>query len=139
MANPLKGEAEVKLDDGRVLKLVSNTAAWIAAEVALERRVSTPEIIEELQSGKASLETQRALMYGMLRKHHPEIDLDESGELLIEAAAGMQAALGDGLPKGEEGSEDAPADPPKRRTRGTGTSPSPRGPASASAAMSSTM
>lgn len=125
MTNPLKGEAEVKLDDGRTLKLVSNTSAWIAAEVALDRMKSTPEIIEELQSGRASLETQRALMFGMLRKHHPEIDLEEAGELLIEAAQGMQDALAAGMPQegGDDGEvgEGAAGNPRERRSRGAGT------------------
>lgn len=123
MANPLKGEAEVKLDDGRTLKLVSNTSAWIAAERALREGgapKSTPEIIEELASGKASLETQRALIFGMLRKHHPEIDLEEAGELMVEAAQGMQQAMTDGLPKAEEaGAESTPDPTPPRSGAGT--------------------
>lgn len=98
--NPMKGETEVELADGRKLKLVFNANAWIAAEDELGK--STPEIIAELQSGKASLKTQRAVMYGGLRKYHPEVGLEEAGDILLEAAGEMAKALSGGLPQGEE-------------------------------------
>lgn len=116
--NAMKGEATATLEDGRTIRLAFNTGAWIAAEEVLGK--TTPEIIKELQSGNASLRTQRALFYGGLRKHHPEIEIEEAGDILMEAAEAMAAGLNGGMPQGEEGQVDGEAapDPPKR---GTGT------------------
>lgn len=120
MANPMKGESEVALEDGRKLKMVFNANAWIETEEVLGR--PTPEIIDELQSGRASLKTQRAVIYGGLQKHHPEITLEEAGDILVEAAQAMAAGLAGGMPQAEEGAAaDANAGPPKRK-RGAGTS-----------------
>lgn len=116
MANAMKGEAEVKLADGRILRLAFDANAWVEVEDLLGK--PTPEIIDELQSGKAYMRTQRALMWGGLRKHHPEIEIKEAGELLTEAAEQMSKALQGGMPQdGEGGQAEGESDPPRPKRK----------------------
>jgi hypothetical protein len=125
MVNPKKGEAEIELGDGRKITLCYNANAWIEAEEVLGK--PTPDIIDELQGGRASMKTQRALMWAGLRKHHSEITLDDAGEMLIDAAEAMSRALNGGLPEPEpeqpldeeEAGEEAEPGPRKRRGAGT--------------------
>jgi hypothetical protein len=120
MPNPHKGEGEVKLADGRTLKLAFNANAWIEAEDALGGK-PMPDIVAELQSGRASMKTQRALMWAGLRKHHPEISLEDAGELLIEAAEEMSKALAGGSPQAQEGGQADGEAGPRKRGAGTGS------------------
>lgn len=117
--NPLKGEAEATLEDGRTLRLVFNANAWIAAEEVLGK--TTPEILAEIASEKASLKTQRAIVWAGLRKHHPEIEIEEAGDLLVELAEAMSRGLTGGLPQAEEGASDDGEGPPRRKRGGAGT------------------
>ena len=117
--NPLKGEAEAKLEDGRTIRLVFNANAWIAAEELLGK--STPEVLAELATERASLKTQRAIVWAGLRKHHAEIELEEAGDLLVELAEAMGKGLTGGLPQAEEGASEDGEDPPRRPRRGAGT------------------
>jgi hypothetical protein len=99
MANPINGEAEVKLADGRTLKLAFDANAWVEVEEA--SGLEMPEIIEKLTTGKVSMKLQRTIMWAGFRKYHPEIAIEEAGALLFEAADAMQRALGGGMPQGE--------------------------------------
>lgn len=128
MPNPHKGESEIELSDGRKLTLAFNANAWIEAEEQLGK--PTPDIVDELQSGRASLKTQRALMWAGLRKHHPEIDIAEAGEILLEAAQQMAKAINGGMPQEEAASGDGEAGP-RKRSRGRGTGSATAGAASA--------
>lgn len=119
MPNPMKGEAEVKLADGRTLRMAFDANAWCAIEEQLDK--GTPEILEELQSGRARMKTQRAMMWGGLRKHHPEISVEEAGEILIEAAQQLSDAIEGGLPQAGEGAPaEGDVDPPQAPNDGAG-------------------
>lgn len=134
MANPAKGEADIKLADGRQIKLVFDANAWCEIEDALGR--TTQDIVADLkprmaddgktvlEPPKAGLKVQRAIIWGGLRRYHPEFTIEQAGDILVEAAEGMAKAIGGGMPQaeGEEAGEDAEPHPPKP-SRGTGTKP----------------
>ena len=122
-----QGEATVRLKDGRTLTLRRDLRAIAAAEVAAD--VSIKTMSESIERGGPSLEYTAALLFGTLRRHHPEITFDEAFDLLESDAdalnAGMNAAT-----KG--GAAPARANPPRAAKRkpvpnGTGTRSSPRG------------
>lgn len=106
MANALKGEAEVVLKDGRKLMLVFDVNAWI--DIGEELGIELPEIIRRLsdKDNPAGLKFQRTVMWGGLRKHHPEMSMRDAGEVLVEAAAAMAAGLNGGLPQTPEAEPD---------------------------------
>lgn len=133
MSNPLKGEAKVKLSDGRVLTLAFDFDALIAVEEASGMRL--PAILEEL-GGEPSLKVQRALVYGALRRDHPEIDLQQAGKLFLTEGEALSKAIDDSLagslgPADEEAEEHDPSAGPPKRGAGTGASSSRRGAAAA--------
>lgn len=126
MSNPLKGESSVTLEDGRTLTLAFDVNAWI--DIEGELGLETPEIIKALQNKEnpPGLKFQRIIIWGGLRKYHPEMTLRDAGEVMAEAAEAMAKGLQGGLPQAEEAIEEdeeaeaeAVADPPRRV--GTGT------------------
>lgn len=123
----MKGEADVSLKDGRKLKLCFDANAWVDVEDALGMKF--PEILEALgdKENPPSLKMQRAVIWGGLQKHHPEMTVRDAGEILVEAAEAMAKAVGGGLPQPEpeieEDDEEAEpvAAPNPRRKAGAGT------------------
>ncbi len=126
MPNPHKGETSVTLGDGRTLTLRRDFNALAEAEEELGIRMD--EIARRLEQGGPVMKITRALFWGALRAHHPEITVVEAGEMLesdgerigeaMEKAVSASAAL--------EKAEAGPANPPKPR-RGTGRTSSRRG------------
>lgn len=128
MSNPLKGEATVDLEDGRKLVLAFDVNAWI--DIEEEVGMKTPEIIKALQDkdNPPGLAFQRAIIWGGLRKHHPEMSIRDAGEIMVEAAEAMAKALNGGMPQEEPQIEDeedeedgAVAAPNPRKKVGAGT------------------
>lgn len=121
MANPMKAETVVELDDGRTVTMVFDVNAWI--DIGDQLGMEVPEIIKVLQDEEKppSLKMQRVIIWGALRKHHPEMSLRDAGEILAEAAEAMSKALAGGMPQQGEGMPaDGEAGPPKAK-RGAGT------------------
>jgi hypothetical protein len=128
VADPMKAETSVTLDDGRTLTFVFDLNAWIdiGEELGKERgKDLTPDEVTALLTDKDNppgLKFQRVMIWGGLRKYHPEMSVRDAGEVMVEASQAMEKAMAGGMPKQKEGSAgDADADPPKRRKRGTGT------------------
>lgn len=127
MANPIRGEAKVTLADGRVLQIVYDLNAWIDLEQQLGMKL--PEIMETLKDkdNPPGLAFQRALFWAGLQKHHSEMTIRDAGEVMLEAAEPMAAAMEGGFPVEDDAEAgEAEADPPKP-PRGTGTKPNQRG------------
>jgi hypothetical protein len=122
MANAVKGEVEVPLEDGRKLKLVFDANAWCEIEDALGR--NTQDIIADLQAKppRAGVKVQRAIMWGGLRRYHPELSLEDAGDILIEASEALHKAIGSAMPEADAEAGEAEAGPRKPR-RGTGAKP----------------
>jgi hypothetical protein len=135
MANALNGEALLPLRDGRKLRVAYDFDGLIALEEASGMRM--PEIYAELERLGAIKETpsmrlSRAILYGGLQQHHPEITLKEVGAIILDdtdaLAAAFRAFEGSHGPEGEGGSAgDVNEDPPLRGARGTGRSSSKAG------------
>jgi len=92
MANRIYGEARAPLDDGRELTLRFDFGALVEAEEAAE--CGTEAMMAELAKGGARLKTARAMLYGALRHYHPELTLDDAGELLMSDSSAISAAMG---------------------------------------------
>lgn len=119
MANKAKGEASLTTSAGDVLTLAYNFDALCEVEDAAGKSIG--DVLAEISRGSPRLTTARALIYGGLREHHPEIELSDVGELLLTDGAAftgaMEKALSAAFPqaKGKQA-----ANPPKPR-RGTGS------------------
>jgi len=74
MANPHKGEVEFSAG-GKTYKAVLNTNAMAALEKELGQRVHSLE---------NSLTTTRAVLWASLRKHHADVTLEATGDLMDE-------------------------------------------------------
>lgn len=116
------GEDQVELLDGRTLVLAYDFDALMAAEEISGLRL--PDIFREMTQAEInetvpSLRVQRALLYGALRKHHPEIGAEECGHILLLNQAAFAEASDRALKKsmgpieeGGDGDEDAGGGPP---------------------------
>lgn len=118
MANHFYGEASVTLSDGRTLTLRRDFNALAEAEEAVGVRMDV--ITKALQAGGPVLKFTRALLWGALRAHHPDVTLEDAGELLMAEPEAINAAMERATSNGEA-RQVGPANPPKRPRRGTGT------------------
>lgn len=124
MANPMKGESVLKVG-GRDYTLAFSINAMCEIEYVLDR--STDQILRDLIASPP-LHVVRALLWGGLRTHHPDIDLQAAG-VLMEELGGTDAALdaiGAGMisafPEAKGGDADrprkgAPAGPGRRSSK----------------------
>jgi hypothetical protein len=134
MGSPI-GEVPVTLRDGRKLKLQFDYEALVRAEKSVpDARLSdllpAPKDEEE-ERRPPTMEAVRAMIYGALYLHHPEIDQAELGRLMLpnmgifaEAMTrGMIEAFGDpddGDEQDErEAGDEAIVGPPQTRSTGT--------------------
>lgn len=134
MSNPFKGEAVATLADGRALRLAFDFNALIEAEDALPGESMT-EVLAAMARNPGErvrpprLKVLRALLYGGLRRYHPDHTVADAGDMLGSDSAvlapavmaGMGAAFGGPEASGDaEVADDGDADPPL--PAGTGTS-----------------
>ncbi|RZJ01815.1 MAG: hypothetical protein EON90_02060 [Brevundimonas sp.] len=127
MANKAKGEAGVEIG-GKTYTLVFNVNALCEVEYILDK--STDRILEAL-THSPPLNVVRALLWGGLRQHHPDLDLIAAGDLIEQMGGGGVAlqkigeALQSAFPDAPEGAETA--NPRKGAAAGTGRRSSSRG------------
>ncbi len=121
MANRVFGEARLPLADGVELTLRFDFAALVEAEEAAER--GTDEMMKEMAAGGARLKTARAMLYGALRQHHPELTLDEAGDLFLSDGEAVSAAMGRAMSEMSDRKPNPPQGAAAKKTspRGTGT------------------
>ena len=118
MANPVKGEAPLKLADGREFKLVLDMEAMIEAEEVSDRPL--PEIMQRAQKGymgAIATITQAAFL-----RNHPAIERSDIIAMLqtdqeAVTAAMMQAAKS-AFPEPEEEDEGNGKTPPRGKRSG---------------------
>lgn len=109
MANPLKGEVPVALADGRQLVLVLDIEALIEAEAAYGK----PMRVMMQDAAREFIGALRAVLFGALRTHHPDITLREAAGMLSNQrdAEAISDALGRaaeaGFPQTAEGKQGA--------------------------------
>lgn len=120
MVDSTKGEVAVKLSDGREVTLAFDVNAFI--DIAEHLGMEVPEVVAKLRDKKnpPGLKFQRAVMWGGLQKHHPELTIRDAGEIMVEAAEAMAKSIGAAMPEGErEADDEVETDPPMPR-RGAG-------------------
>lgn len=110
MANPLKGEVEFTVE-GTTYRLVLDANALATAENILDRPVKEFDL--------ERIATIRALLFGGLQSHHPDVDLFGAGRLISAAPDVVGTKVGEALrlafPAPEKG-----ARPRKAAKGGTG-------------------
>lgn len=89
MLNPVKGEVPLKLKDGRSLVLLLNFSGLVAGEAAYGQ----PLHILGLHVAAGFAGAYRAMLFGALQRHHPDIDLDAAGEIFAENDVAVRKAL----------------------------------------------
>ena len=121
--NPIRGEVPLVLPDGRELLLVMDFEGLIAGEALYGKRM--PEMIVDASAGMIG--AVRALLFGALRTHHPEITPREAGELvrdhgeLIADAIERADAAATPPATGAEGGDGA--NPPGKPSGASGAKP----------------
>ena len=132
MANPIKGEVDFPVD-GEVYRLKLSINSIIEVEDILGIGiVPLSQMFNDVETLKAG--DVRAMLWGALREHHPDIDLLGAGDIMTKARLQptilhVGRALQAAFPAPEEGKE-SPS--PKRGRAGTGKpsmKASPRSPA----------
>lgn len=118
MANPVKGEASVTLASGEELTLRYDFNALAAVEEAADKPIA--EVLGAMSNGVPRLTVARALIYGGLREHHPEVDVKAAGELVLSDGKAlvdaMRKALASAFPQAEGRKG---GNPPKSKTATT--------------------
>lgn len=120
MANAVKGEASIDVE-GRAYVLAFDINAMCEVEYILDR--STDRILRELATAPA-LNVVRALLWGGLRRHHPDVDLKGAGALIEDmggagpALDGIGKALVAAFPDAEAGADQS--SPKTKAAAGTG-------------------
>lgn len=89
MTNPVIGEALLTLKDKREFTLVLDHEALIAAESAYGKPLA--QVLFDADLG--FLGAARALLYGALREHHPDLSLKDAGTIFMADGTAVSAAL----------------------------------------------
>lgn len=105
----LKGEAPLQLSDGREFTIVLDMEGLIEAEPVYGHPL--PKIMADAAAGFVG--AIRALLFGALRRHHPDITAVEVAEIIMAdfdaVGRALQAATTNGFPKAEgKGSGNVP-------------------------------
>lgn len=116
MTNRIKGEVPLKLRDGRELIVVLDHEALIEAEAAYGK--SLQALIADAAAG--FMGASRALLYGALHSHHPDLSLKDAAKILFENAETAGAAL-------SQAYEASMPDPSKASAEGNGEAKRPAG------------
>lgn len=130
MANKLFGEARLTTEDGRELTVRFDFNALCEAEEVADE--STEDMMKVMASGAPRLKIARAMLFGALRYHHPEISVEEAGELFMTDSEKVSEAMGKAMEEmaaRKAGGNPSPGAEQKTKapSHGTGTSSSKRG------------
>jgi hypothetical protein len=108
MANKSRGELKLPGTEYTIRYTINSLC-----ELESAANVSIPELLEKLQN-RPTLSVIRTLLWGGLRYHHPNVTLDDAGDLMGEVFTSedtvkiISEALAASLnPKGKDTEEDA--------------------------------
>lgn len=119
MANPLRGEVALEADGKTyTLRLSVNEIVEIETELGMV----LGEIIESVRNeATLRLGTVRAMLWGALREHHPEMSLRDAGDLVAKVGLGVAIAkISETFEAGFPAPEPGRSNPPRRARSGTG-------------------
>lgn len=118
--NPFRGESPLVVD-GRAYTLVLDFNAICVAEGELA--LDMDQIVLNLDQ-RLSFTLLRALVWAGTRKHHPEITLEQAGNLCSDAGlAVVREAVGQAMLRTLGKEKEGGKNPPKRGRAGTGSKP----------------
>lgn len=126
---PIRGESTAVLASGRKLTFKVNFATL--ARVAAQTQIPAPQVLPTMTSATdpRQMLVFLAMVEQALKKHHPTVDEDEIGDLMLTDGDALSQALNEaaeGAFGGDDDAEDGERpNPPKR---GPGTRSKPRGP-----------
>lgn len=89
MANVIKGEVPLKLEDGRLLTLVLDMEAFVEAETAYGKPLQ--QVMADASAGFVG--ATRALLYGALQAKHPNISLRDASTMFQTDREAVAVAL----------------------------------------------
>lgn len=112
MGNPVKGDQQLKLKDGRAYTLRLDFDALVRAETVYDK----PLKVLMAHAAQERMGAMQALVLGALHAHHPEVEAPEVGKMLMTEPDAVALALGecaklafpdaeDGAPPAGEGEE----------------------------------
>lgn len=132
---PIRGETTARLTDGRALTLKVNFATL--ARAAAQTGIAAEQLLHVIgdKDDPRQMLALLAMLEQGLRRHHPQIDEDAVGDLMLverDAQALSQAVLtaaegafgGEPDPAADAGDRDG-ANPPGTSTRSSGRGPKP--------------
>lgn len=99
MANKFFGEVEVKVGD-QTYKLRMDFNAMCEFEDVTG--INAMDAFADFEKGNISVKSMRAMMYAFLKRHHPEITLEQAGEVLSENMGALEAVISASMPTGKE-------------------------------------
>lgn len=120
---PIRGEAQAVLSDGRKLTFKVNFATL--ARVAVQTQLAAPLVLPVMtnKDDPRQMMVFLAMVEQSLKKHHPGVDEDEIGDLMLTDGDALSAAL-NAAAEGAFGGDDEEGkdgkNPPTKN--GTGTS-----------------
>lgn len=118
MPNPLKGEVLLRLPDGREFTLVLDHEALIEAEALYRKPLQN--LMADAMLGFVG--ACRALLYGALRAHHPNVSAVEATAMFLgemeAVSVALAAAAEAAFPKSEGRDGGNPPRPQRGKTSG---------------------
>ena len=88
MVSPLKGEVSVSISGGEYT-LVLDFEGLVAAETAYGKPLA--HLTMDAQQGFVG--ALRALLFGALRRHHPDVDMEAAGKLFLADGKAVELGL----------------------------------------------
>lgn len=116
MANAQRGEASLKVGD----TVYTLQYGWNAiAKIETVSGLTSNEIAGMIQPGKFNAGVFRAVLWGMLQKHHSDLDLEAVGDLMDEVeAAALSTAVREAMERSSLSGGDK--ENPRKASRSTG-------------------
>lgn len=120
MPNPIKGEVPLKLSDGRDFVLVMDFEALVEAESA--SNLPLPQLMA--RAGLGFVSAQRTLLYGALRRNHPDLTLEDCSAIMLteieKVTEALTKAMEAGFPEAKKSEDKDGANPPGKTSGGNG-------------------
>ena len=138
MGNPVKGEVELNLDDGRRFTLVADHSALVKAAQAHSGKTKLQRLIRDMQPEvdkdgkilvdedgdpvKDTLPAMAAFLYGTLDAHHPGVTQREATNILLSEPEKVTVAITEAaelaFPDAKQGEPGNGGKPPRGKSSG---------------------
>ena len=99
MANKFFGEVEIDSGGNKYTLRMDFNAMCEFEDVA---GVNAMDAFADFEKGKISVKNMRAMMYAFLRRHHPDVTLEQAGEILSENIGALESVVSASMPTSEE-------------------------------------